>query len=111
MKCFADIYSVFLHILLVGRCCAYLHRKDRSLNLGEHDIDEGDLLLALMDRRRRRRLEQGETGDIEVRRESGQTVDAGVDHDDHERHTEEDLIDMDVEERQLIPNEFILIIQ
>jgi len=59
-----------------------------------------------MERRRRRRLEQEEPEDVEATRGSGpvsappaETVDARVDHDDQGSITEEDLIDMEIEER------------
>jgi hypothetical protein len=106
-ECVADKHSVFLHILLVGRCCAYIHRMDGSLKLGAHDIDDEDVLLALIERRRRRRLQQEETEGGEARRGPGhlsapsaETVGVSIDqYDGRIEQTEDDLIDMEAEER------------
>ncbi|PMD30392.1 hypothetical protein L207DRAFT_592518 [Hyaloscypha variabilis F] len=101
------LVTVFLHILLVGRCCAYIHRMDGSLKLGAHDIDDEDVLLALIERRRRRRLQQEETEGGEARRGPGhlsapsaETVGVSIDqYDGRIEQTEDDLIDMEAEER------------
>jgi hypothetical protein len=91
-------HSVFLHILLVGRCCFYIQRKDGSFKLGDRNLDEEEVLVALMERRRR--LEE----EAEARRSTAdsrtvvtsQTVAAGVDrHEEQTQQVEEDLIDME----------------
>jgi hypothetical protein len=99
----ADKHSVILHILLVGRCCAYIHRRDGSLEFGAHDIDDEDVFLALIERRRRRRVQQEETEGGEARGGPGhlsapaaETVGVSIEHYDGQiQQTEDDLIDME----------------
>jgi hypothetical protein len=96
-------HSTFLHILLVGRCCFYIQRKNRSFRLGDRVLNEEEVLLALMERRKQ--LEE-ETGGLEATRRDDDPpplpgiVDTGIgQHEEDSRRVEEDLIDMESDER------------
>jgi hypothetical protein len=86
---------------LVGRCCFCIQRGEGAFTLRKRIFDEEEVLLALMERRKR--LEE-ETAALEARRSTlerplppvpAETTNADNDqHEEVEQRTEEDLIDM-----------------